>query len=117
MDMICIVCPNGCHITANKTDGGVEISGNACRRGYDFAASELSCPMRSVTTTVKTTSCRMRALPVRTLGEIKKEQMIPFVRALSRVVASPPIKRGDVVADNLLGEGISAVATADLEEG
>ena len=46
-ELMCVLCPNSCHIEV-AYDGQKniqEIEGNKCRRGYDFAAQEILCPM------------------------------------------------------------------------
>ena len=75
MDMVCIVCPNGCRLQVDKTDGGVTVQGARCKRGENFAISELTCPMRSVTSSVRTTVDGYPVVSVRTDGEIPKDKM------------------------------------------
>ena len=54
-ELTCIQCPNGCRLTATRNgDGSVTVTGNLCRRGEEFGTAELTCPRRSVTTTVRT---------------------------------------------------------------
>ena len=49
----CIVCPRGCHLTAEKVvENGTEtikVEGNFCPRGVKDATEEMTCPMRTVT--------------------------------------------------------------------
>ena len=45
----CIVCPNSCRITVSETKQGLEIHGNQCVRGADFASKEHTEPMRMFT--------------------------------------------------------------------
>ena len=35
--LTCIVCPNGCRISAKLSDGRYVFAGNKCPRGADFA--------------------------------------------------------------------------------
>ena len=32
-ELICIVCPVGCHLTINKNEEGFKVEGNTCKRG------------------------------------------------------------------------------------
>ena len=50
-EMICIVCPVGCHISVNTET--YEVKGNACPRGAVYGKEELTAPKRVVTSTVK----------------------------------------------------------------
>lgn len=114
-ELTCIVCPNGCRITVAGAPGSLQISGQRCPRGAAYAQTELTHPMRSLTTTVRTSDPAHPALPVRTGGEIPKERLFDALRALSAVCIAPPVAVGDVVYENLCGTGVSVVATSDLQ--
>ena len=80
MELVCIVCPRGCRI---NVENGV-VSGNGCKRGEAFALSEMTCPMRTVCSTVATTFEDYPVLPVRTNGEIPKDKIQEIGRASCR---------------------------------
>lgn len=115
-ELVCIVCPNGCrlHLQWQEEGGPLTVTGNACPRGEAFARAELAHPMRSLTTTVRAVGGDLPVLPVRTDGEIPKEQIFAAIAALARVTASPPLRCGDIVCENLLGLGVNVVATCPL---
>ena len=52
-EMICINCPIGCQLIAEKTADGFKVTGNTCPRGEKYAIAELTHPTRTLTTTVK----------------------------------------------------------------
>jgi len=104
-ELTCIVCPNGCRIVAQMQDGQYVFSGNRCARGLEFAGTELTAPMRSITTTVRTVFQEMPALPVRTKGEIPKEMTADIMRELAKVLISEKIGIGETVAADILGSG------------
>ena len=110
MDLVCIVCPRGCRI--NVSDGVV--SGNACKRGEAFALSESTCPMRSVCSTVATTFKDYPVLPVRTDGEIPKAKIADLMKEINAIVVDKKVKRGDVVAANVVGTDVNLIATATV---
>ena len=113
-DLICIVCPNGCRIHAVMDEGGqIEVTGNKCVRGTRFAGTELTAPMRTITTTVRTELTAMPFLPVRTDGEIPKSAIAKALEQLSEVTLKAPVRCGDVVLGNLAGCGVAVIATAD----
>ena len=112
--LTCIVCPNGCRISAQVIDGEYVFSGHKCARGIAFARAELTAPMRSVTTTVKTAFAQMPALPVRTNGEIPKALIPAFVHALASVVVTRQIGIGETVVQDILGTGCDVIATSDV---
>ena len=52
--MICIVCPNSCELKISEEGEQIAVSGNMCPKGIDFAVAELTNPMRTISSTVKT---------------------------------------------------------------
>ena len=49
-NIICIVCPKGCHLTVDEST--LAVTGNACPRGAEYGKNELTHPVRVVTSTV-----------------------------------------------------------------
>ena len=111
MEMVCIVCPNGCRLSVAQTGEAITVTGNLCPRGEEFAKAELTHPTRSLTTTVRTISAEMPVLPVRTDGEIPKELIPAAMRALNRVMVESALCCGDTVVENLLDTGVRIIAT------
>jgi CxxC motif-containing protein len=114
-ELVCIVCPRGCSIRAEKKpDGTFDISGNTCRRGYDFAVSELTAPMRTICSTVKTDFSRCPVVPVRVSRDIPKERIFDVMREINRVKVTERLGRGDAVIKNVLGLGADVIITSDI---
>ena len=61
--LICINCPIGCHLTAerSKDSDAWSVTGNRCPRGELYARNELTDPRRVVTATVRCNSELMRS--------------------------------------------------------
>lgn len=110
MELVCIVCPRGCRI---NVENGV-VSGNGCKRGEAFALSEMTCPMRTVCSTVATTFEDYPVLPVRTNGEILKDKIQDLMKEINAVVVDKKIKRGDVVIEKVVGTDVDVVASASI---
>lgn len=113
--LTCIRCPRGCALVAVVDEGGVvtEVSGNACRRGADYARSEVAHPVRTVTSTVPVEGSRLlRMLPVRTAREVPRDRVLDVMRELASVRAHAPVEMGDVVLRDAAGTGVDVVATA-----
>lgn len=110
MELVCIVCPRGCRI---NVENGV-VSGNSCKRGEAFALSEMTCPMRTVCSTVATTFEDYPVLPVRTNGEIPKDKIQDLMKEINAVVVDKKIKRGDVVIEKVVGTDVDVVASASI---
>ena len=113
MDIVCIVCPKSCRITAEPGDPPV-ITGNSCRRGYQFALYELVSPKRTVCTTVRTVFPEAPVLPVRTAAEIPKDKIFDLMALVNAFTLDKRVSRGDTVIENALGLGVNVIATSDL---
>jgi len=112
-EIVCIVCPNGCRIRCRETQDGVQCTGQACKRGEAYARTELTKPMRTLTTSVKTAFADSPVVSVRTDGEIEKAKMQDVVKVLADVVVEQRVKIGDVIARNVCETGVNIICTSD----
>ena len=111
-EMICIVCPNGCRMTASKeAPDKIEVTGNRCVRGKEFAVKEMTDPCRSLSTTVRTDSKEFPVLPVRLSAEIPKDRIFEMMEEINRIKVTGSVKPGTVLARNLLGLGADLIAS------
>lgn len=113
--LTCIRCPIGCRIAVN-TDGGdiVDITGNTCKRGEDYARKETTAPARTVTTTVRVTGGSAAVVSVKTKTDIPKDKIFDCIRCLKDVCVKAPVHIGDVVLPDAAGTGVDVVATKDV---
>jgi CxxC motif-containing protein len=116
MDMICIVCPMGCKLSVEMKDENIIVQGNNCKRGEEFAKSEMINPVRTLTTTIKTTFKEMPLLPVRTDGEIQKGKIFDAMKVLNKLVIDYEAKCGDVILENIVGSGCNVIATNSINK-
>ena len=112
--LTCIVCPNGCELTIEKSKEQWIVEGNLCPRGKDFAINEMINPKRSICSTVKTVYKEMPRLPVRTDGEIPFQDIFPLMKLLSTVVIDHPVHNGEKVIENPFDTGVNVIATSDM---
>lgn len=114
-NLTCIVCPRGCQLAVELgADGAVlSVTGNTCPRGKQYAIDECTHPMRTVTSTVRTSDGSV--IPVKTDRTIPKELMFDCMKQINGAVATLPAHIGDVVIGNLLGTGANVVVTANKE--
>ena len=113
-ELYCITCPTGCKLSVLETGSILNVSGNECEMGRDFAIKELTNPTRTLTTTVRTTMPGVLVLPVRTDGEIPKGMIKEAMETLSHVVVSRELACGDTVLADLLGTGVNVIASSDI---
>ena len=112
-ELICIVCPNGCHLRVDET-GGCRVTGNACPRGEEYGRSEVLHPTRVLTGTVRLHGAALPRCPVKTRSPIPKERLLEAARALCQVDVQAPVRTGDVVLADLCGTGVDLVAARTI---
>ena len=89
-ELICIVCPNGCHLKVDE-ENGYNVTGNKCERGA---------------------SCRR--LPVKTSAAVDKDKIFDVMALLDGVTVHAPVRTGDVIVPNLFGTGVSVIACKSM---
>lgn len=108
-EMICIMCPMGCHLSVKKVGDEIQVSGNGCNRGVVFAKEEMTCPKRIVTSSVKTTegvkSCK-------TTNPVPKSMIFEVMKEIEKLRLSK-VKFGQVVIKDVLGTGADIIITAN----
>ena len=112
-EIVCIVCPNGCRVRCEKKQDDIVCSGQACKRGEAYAKSEMTHPMRTLTTSVKTIFPDSPVVSVRTDGEIEKEKILDAAKLLDEVLVRQRLKIGDVVVKNICDTGVNIICTSD----
>ena len=112
-EIVCIVCPNGCRIQCDTSGGMIACTGQKCKRGEAYAAAELTHPMRTLTTSVKTDFPDSPVVSVRTDGEIEKSKLGDVIRTLGEVRVHDRVKIGDVVVEDVCHTGVNIICTSD----
>ena len=113
-DLTCIVCPKGCQLVVELENKEViSVSGHTCKRGEEYARTECTAPMRTVTTTAAIIGGGV--VPVKTDRVIPKELMFECIKEINKARVSPDARLGDVVIENLLGTGANVVTTRNAK--
>ena len=110
-NLTCIGCPLGCALTAVSTADGWDISGYTCKRGLEYAKKEMTCPERTVTSTVRVTGGTARVTSVRTAGDVPKDAIFAVMEAINAITVQAPIAIGDVICADIAGTGVCLMAT------
>ncbi|WDV46486.1 DUF1667 domain-containing protein [Clostridiaceae bacterium M8S5] len=113
-EMICIVCPMGCHINVEKSGDEYVVTGNKCPRGKTYGIKELTNPTRVLTTTVKIKGGLLNRLPVKTVDAVPKELLSECMKVINNVEVTSPIKVGDIIVKDILGTGVNVVASRSM---
>ena len=112
-ELICIVCPKGCHLKVDETTFAV--SGNSCEKGAEYGKTELKNPTRTLTSTVRLENGALPRCPVRTSAPIPKGMMFDAMAVLEGITLTAPVKVGQVAVENLLGTGADLIVTRTID--
>lgn len=116
-NFVCIGCPIGCPLQLTHEGREVlEIEGNQCNRGAKYAQQEFHDPRRFMSTTVAIEGARWRRLPVKVTAPVPKDRVVEAAAEIHRLSVRVPIRLGDVLLKDLLGEkGVDVVATRTMD--
>ena len=109
--MTCIVCPRGCTLTIDEENN---VSGNFCPRGKNYAISELTHPMRSLTSSIRVKNRVDTLVSVKTSCNIPKEKIFEMMRFIDQLSVDAPTNIGEVVAHNPLGLEVDIIITKKI---
>ena len=112
-ELICIVCPKGCHLKVDE-ENDYSVTGNACPRGAEYGKIELTNPTRVITSTVTCVGGAHPRCSVKTDRPIPKGLIFDCMRALDGIKLTSPVKVGQIVVENVCNTGANFVATRDM---
>ena len=112
-NLICIVCPKGCHLAVDE-ENGCKVTGFGCPRGEEYGKKEMTNPTRVITSTVKISGGIHKRLPVKTNRDIPKGLIHDAMALLDAVELTAPVKVGDVVVKDICGTGADWVASRNM---
>ena len=112
-ELICIVCPRGCHLQVDEANN-YAVTGNACERGAAYGRDELTNPTRVLTSTVKIEGASHRRCPVKTDRAVPKGKLFELMALLDDVTLQAPVCVNQIVLENAAGIGANIICTRDL---
>lgn len=110
--LTCICCPRGCTL---EVDDKLNVSGNSCPRGADYAIAELTHPTRTVTTSIRVNNREDTLVSVKTSCPIPKERMFDFMKFVDTLSVDAPTKIGDVVSHNPIDLECDILITKNID--
>lgn len=111
-EIICTVCPRGCHIQVEgEGEKILSVEGYLCKRGLEYASNEFAHPVRILTTTVKMAGVEGELLPVRSDKPLPKEKLFDCMEVIRTAKVELPVNRYDTVIADICGTGVNIVAT------
>jgi CxxC motif-containing protein/NADPH-dependent 2,4-dienoyl-CoA reductase/sulfur reductase-like enzyme len=112
-ELICIVCPKGCHLQVDP-GAGFAVTGHTCARGEAYGKQEIEHPTRMITSTVCIAGAEIPRMPVKTDKPIPKDKIFQAMATLNDLDVNNPFKAGTVVVADLCGTGVNFISTRTL---
>lgn len=109
----CKVCQVACELIVKKDSleiSGYSVKGNKCNRGKDFGIKQVTEPSRILTGRVLLKNGAMSRLPVKTTGVVPQSKIDSCMEIFNSTETTAPIKRGDLIIENILGLGVDVVS-------
>ena len=114
--IICVSCPMGCRMTIQSKDGKItSIIGNACPKRIKYAEEEFINPLRILPVTVKVIGGELPLVSVKTEKAILKRLLLKAMAEIAEIEVEAPVKIGQVIKYDLMGTGVSLVATRNIK--
>ncbi len=113
---LCVSCPVGCALTV-KVDGtnAIEVEGNTCPRGVEYAKSEVANPTRVFTSTVRVRGASLPVCPVRSRSPLPLSKVFRVSREIAKIAMDAPLEIGQIVIADVCGTGVDIVTSRALK--
>ena len=115
--VVCTRCPRGCYIdvTVDPDGEAVEVTGARCKKGEEKAAKDAVLPQRIVTALV-TVNGALEPASAKTSEEIPLALIESVLAAAKEIVVDAPVKRGQILCEDIAGTGAALVAAKEVEK-
>ena len=111
----CIVCPNGCDITAEiENDQIVSVTGHTCPRGEQYVRQELTAPKRTIASSVLVEGGVLPVTSVRLTAAIPKDMIFPVMDEIRKIRLTAPVTAGTVVLSHVCGLDSDVIVTKNV---
>lgn len=113
--MVCVVCPVGCKLDVDICGQEYNVHGNKCVRGERYAISEITNPVRTVTTTIRVRKAEAVRVPVKTEKPFPKGKVFELMQLIERMEIEAPVKAGEILLENALDTNINLVSSKTVK--
>ena len=111
-ELTCIVCPRGCRLTI---DDNLNVTGNFCPRGSEYAKNELTNPKRMITSFMRVKNREDTVVSVKTSTAIPKGMIFEVMEEINKVGVNAPTRIGEVAIKDVLGTGADIIITKNID--
>lgn len=110
----CEGCLTNCTLVITEDEIGITVYGNRCRRGDAIGKEKYAKTKKTILCAKVKITGRIRRLRVCSDQPVTIDQTKEFLRFLRGISVSVPIKKGTVIAADVLNTGISFLADKDI---
>ncbi|SET34951.1 CxxC motif-containing protein [Natronincola peptidivorans] len=111
----CILCPNGCDITAEIADKKIlSTKGALCQQGWEYVHQEITDPHRSIASSILLEGGVLPLVSVRLSNPIPKDKIFDVMSVIKKTRINAPVFVGQVVIKNILGLNSDVVITKNV---
>lgn len=110
-NLICIGCPLGCPVTVTIDGENINVTGNTCPRGADYAKKEVLSPTRIVTSSIRVDGGDIAMVSVKTKSDIPKSKIFDVMKEIRAARVDAPVTMGQVLISDCAGTGVDIIAT------
>lgn len=119
-EFLCVVCPNGCLIDAEFTEGKppklIAFEGHKCQRGEVWIRQEIENPMRTFSSNVLVENGNCITASVRTTKPVPLARVMDIMDEIRKLHPKAPLHVGDVLLNNPAGTDTSIIVTREVEQ-
>lgn len=114
--LTCVLCPNGCEINVqHEEDRILEIKGNKCPKGRQYAQQEMTDPRRTIASSVRITGSFLPLCSVRLTKPVPKKYIFPVMEEINKVELTAPVQIGKTVIRQVCGLDADVIVTKNME--
>ncbi|KLO21225.1 MULTISPECIES: DUF1667 domain-containing protein [unclassified Marinitoga] len=116
-ELTCVRCPLSCKVKIEYTKElkVLEVSGNKCPRGREYAIQEISDPHRILVTSVKVKNGKYLLASVKTSEAIPLRLFNEAMKIIEKLEVEAPVKKGDIIINNFLNTKANLIITRSVE--
>ena len=127
----CIICPNGCLLSADGSVPGTDasvtgtgcprvidspVTGAGCPRGEAYFIQEITDPRRTLTSSVLVTDGELPLCSVRLTDPVPIARISDVMKEIRKMKVEAPLESGTVLIRDVLGLGSDVIATKTIRK-
>lgn len=114
-EFICVICPNGCELSA-EIDGDkiLSVEGGLCAKGDKYVEQEIIDPRRTISSSVKVRNGEIPLASVRLTNAIPKNKIFDAMEEIKKIEVDAPAKVGTILIHNILGLDSDLIITKNV---